>query len=72
MTVFRNYFGSKVAKAIAKPFVCPKCDEGSWSEITVKELTINSKVHYALLQGLNDDDFSKIIIAHVHMIFGKF
>ena len=47
-------------------------DEDSWSEITVKEYNVNFKAHYALLQGLNDDDFSKIIIAHVHMIFSKF
>jgi len=49
MSAFLNSLTSKVAKVISKPFVCPECDENSWSEIAVKEYHANFKAHYALL-----------------------
>ena len=49
MTIFLNFLGSKVAKVLARPFVCSESDENSWSEITVKEYNANSKAHYVLL-----------------------
>ena len=61
MTVFLNFLGRRVAKAIAKPFLCPEGDENSWFKITVKKYNANFKAHYALLQALNDDDISRII-----------
>jgi len=61
MTVFLNLLGSKVGKAISKPFICPKGNEDSWSIIIIKEYNANSNAHYALLQSLNDDNISRVI-----------
>ena len=61
MTVFLNFLGSHLGKAISKLFFCPDGDEDSCSEITVKEYDANSKAHYALLQVLNDDNISWVI-----------
>ena len=60
MAVFLNSFYSHVSKVISKLFICPEGDEDSWFEITVKDYNAHSKVHYALLQALNDDDVSSI------------
>ena len=61
MTIFLQSLGSRVAKAITKPFLIPNGDEDTWFDITVKEFEANAKAHYALLQALNDDDISKVI-----------
>ena len=61
MTVFLQSLGSRVAKATTKPFVHPDGDDDTWSEITVKEFEAEVKVHYALLQALNDDDIFRVI-----------
>ena len=44
MTISQS-LGSRVAKAITKPFVVPNGDEDTWSEITVKEFETNAKAY---------------------------
>jgi len=61
MTVFLQSLGSRVAKAVTKPFSVPIGDEGTWSDIATKEFDANAKAHYALFQALNDDDISRVI-----------
>ena len=61
MTVFLQLLGSRIAKAITKPFMIPNGDEDTWSNIIVKEFEANTKAHYALLQALNDDDIFRVI-----------
>ena len=56
MAVFLQFLGSRVAKAVTKPFSAPAGDEGTWSDIATKAFDANTKAHYALLQALNDDD----------------
>ena len=41
MTVFLNSLGSRVAKTVTRPFICPKGDEDTWSEITIKKFNAN-------------------------------
>ena len=61
MTVFLQSLGSRVAKAVTKPFSVPIGDEDTWSDIATKEFNANAKVHYVLLQSLNDDDIARVI-----------
>ena len=61
MTIFLQSFGSRVAKAVTKPFSVPDGDEDTWSDIATKEFDANAKAHYALLQTLNDDDIGRVI-----------
>jgi len=61
MTVFLQSLGSRVAKAVTKPFSVPTGDENTWSDIATKEFDANAKAHYALLQALNDDDIVRVI-----------
>ena len=61
MTVFLQSLGSQVAKAVTKPFSIPCGDKDTWSDIVTKKFDANAKVHYALLQVLNDDDIARII-----------
>jgi len=61
MIVFLQSLGSRVAKAVTKPFSVPDGDEVIWSEIATKEFDTNAKAHYALLQVLNDDDIARVI-----------
>jgi len=46
---------------VTKPFSVPNDNEDTWSEISTKEFDANVKTHYALLQGLNDDDIVRVI-----------
>jgi len=52
--------GSRVAKAVTKPFSVPDGDEDTWSEIANKKFDANAKTHYVLLQALNDDDIARV------------
>ena len=61
MTVFLQSLGSRVAKAVTKPFSAPLGDEDTWSDIATKEFNANARAHYALLQAFNDDDISRVI-----------
>jgi len=61
MIVFLQSLGSRVAKAITKPFLVPNGDDDTWYDINVKEFEANGKAHYALLQALNDNDISRVI-----------
>ena len=61
MTVFLQSLGSRVTKAVIKPFSVPISDEDTWSDIATKEFGANAKAHYALLQALNDDDIARVI-----------
>ena len=61
MTVFLQSLGSRVAKAVTKPFSAPLGDEDTWSDITTKEFDANARAHYALLQTLNNDDIARVI-----------
>ena len=54
MVVFLQSLGSRVGKVVTKPFSVPVDDENTWSDIATKEFVDNAKVHYALLQSLND------------------
>ena len=53
--------GSRVAKAVTKPFSVPVGDEDTWSNIATKQFDANAKAHYAFLQALNDDDIARVI-----------
>jgi len=61
MTVFLQSLGSRVVKAVTKPFSVPISDEDTCSDIATKEFDANSKAQYALLQALNDDDIARVI-----------
>ena len=61
MIVFLQSLGSRVAKAVTKPFSAPLDDEDTWSDITTKEFDANTRAHYTLLQALNDDDIGRVI-----------
>jgi len=61
MTVFLQSLGSRVAKAVTKPFSVPSGDEDTWFNIATKEFDANAKAHYVLLQALNDDDIAMVI-----------
>ena len=61
MTIFLQSLGSRVAKAVNKPFSVLIDDENTWSDIATKKFDANVKVHYALLQVLNDDDIARVI-----------
>jgi len=60
MTIFLQSLGSRVAKAVTKPFSVPDGDEDTWSDIVTKEFDANAKAHYVLLQKLYDDDIAII------------
>ena len=49
MTVFLQSLGSRVAKAVTKPFSAPLGHDDTWSDIATKEFDANARVHYALL-----------------------
>ena len=49
MTVFLQSFGSRVAKAVTKPFSASLGDEDTWSDIATKEFDANTRAHYVLL-----------------------
>ena len=60
MTVFLQSLGSRVTKAMTKPFSVPVGDEDTWSDIATKEFDVNAKAHFVLLQALNDDDIVRV------------
>ena len=49
MTVFLQSLGSRVAKAVTKPFSVPTGDEDTWFNIATKEFDTDAKAHYVLL-----------------------
>ena len=49
MTVFLQFLGSRVTKAVTKPFYVPDGDEDTWPEIATKKFDANTKAHYELL-----------------------
>ena len=61
MTIFLQSLGSRVAKAVTKPFSVPDGDEDTLSEIATKKFDANAKTHYALLQALNGHDIVWVI-----------
>ena len=58
MTVFLQSLGNRVTKAVTRLFSTPDGDEDTWSEIFTKVFDSNAKVHYVILQALNDDDIA--------------
>ena len=52
MIVFLQSLGSRIAKAVTKPFNVPIGDEETWSNIATKEFDAHTKAQYALLQAL--------------------
>ena len=60
ITVFLQSLGSRVAKAVTKPFSVPDGNEDTCFEISTKEFDVNAKVHYVLLQALNDDNIVRV------------
>ena len=70
MIVFLQSLGSRVAKAVTKLFYVPDGDEDTCSEIATKKFDANTKVHYALLQALNDD-IAKVIHCKSTTRFGQ-
>ena len=48
MIVFLQSLGSRVAKAVTKPFSVATGDEDTWSDIETKEFDANARAHYAL------------------------
>jgi len=61
MIVFFQSLGIRIARAVTKPFSVPIGDEETSFDITTKEFDVNIKVHYVLLQALNDDDIARVI-----------
>ena len=61
MIVFLQSLEIRVAKSVTKPFSVPIGDEDTWSDIVTKEFDANAKVHYVLLQALNDNDIARVI-----------
>ena len=61
MIVFLQSLGSRIVKAVTKPFSIPSGDEDTWSDFATEEFDANAKAHYALLQALNDDDIARVI-----------
>jgi len=61
MNVFLQSLGSRVAKAVTKPFSIPIGDEDTGFNIATKEFDANAKAHYTLLQVLNDDNIARVI-----------
>ena len=61
MTVFLQSAGSRVPKAVIKPFSVPDGDEDIWSKIATKKFDANAKTHYALFQALNNDHIAGVI-----------
>ena len=61
ITIFLQSLGSRVAKAVTKPFSVPTSDEDTWSDTATKEFDANAKAHYALLQASNYDDIARVI-----------
>ena len=61
MNLFLKSLGVRVAKAITKEFVESHGDEETWSDATAKDYEANAKAQYALTQGLNGDDLSRVI-----------
>ena len=51
MTVFLQSLGSRVVKAVTKPFSVPISDEDTCSDIATKKFDANVRAHYALLQA---------------------
>jgi len=47
MTVFLQSLGSRVAKAVTKPFSVPVGGKDTWSDIVTKEFDADAKAHYA-------------------------
>ena len=61
MTVFFQYLGSRVVKAVTKPFSATLGDEDTWSDIAIKEYEANAKAKNALFLALNEDDLARVI-----------
>ena len=61
MTIFLQSIGSRVAKAITKPFVVPNGNEDTWIDITANKFEANAKAHYVLLQVFNNNDIFRVI-----------
>ena len=59
--MFLQSLESRVAKTVTKSFSVPDVIEDIWSEFATKKFDANAKVHYALLQALNDDDVARVI-----------
>ena len=70
MTVFLQSLGSRVAKAVTKPFSAPLGDEDTWSDIAMKEFDANVRAHYALLQALKMMTLLGSYTVNPHMRFG--
>jgi len=70
MTVFLQSLGSRVAKAVTKPFSVPTCDKDTWSDIATKKFDANAKAHYALLQAVNGGDIARVIHCKFTYRFG--
>ena len=49
MTVFLQFLGSRVAKAMTKLFSVLNSDNDTWFEIATKKFDANVKAHYVLL-----------------------
>ena len=71
MTVFLQSLGSRVTKAVTKPFSVPIGDEDTWSDLISKEVDANSKAQNALLLALNEDDLTQVIHCKSAMRFGN-
>ena len=61
ITVFLQSLGSRVAKAVTRPFSILVSEKDTWSDIATKEFDDNAKAHYTLLQALNDDNIARVI-----------
>ena len=70
MTIFLQSLGSRVVKAVTKPFSIPVGDEDIWFDIAIKEFDIDAKAHYELLQVLNADDILGSFITNPPTTFG--
>ena len=70
MTMFLQSLGSRVAKAVTKPFNAPLGDEDTWSDIATKDFDANlghTMPYFKLLMMMI---FLESFIANRHMRFG--
>ena len=70
MTVFLQSSGSRVAKAVTKPFSAPTGDEDTWSDIDTKEFDANAREHLPCFKLLMMMIFLESFIANPPMRFG--
>ena len=69
MIMFLQSLGSRVAKAVTKPFSAPLGDEDIWSDIVTKEFDANARHTMPCFKLLMMTTFLESYTANLHMRF---